>query len=342
MRPNRSDEPACRVGGRRGRLGAWGWLALTGAGLGTLPAPTHAPTALAKACCVSLLDPTGARALSLGDAVTARPAADALFANPSLLGPLVDDQFLVHNASTSIADLNTFTLLLATSVGSFALSYRLNDFGEIATTGETPGGPETGSSAFTEHSLIATYGTRIGAGFSAGVSYKLFQLRLDCRGFCGTEPFAATTHMLDLGAHWAAPPIPGLELGASLVNVGFPLQVINEAQASPPPARLRVGAAYEVLQHSQLDSIARLRVSVDAVQNVASPGLPTLNAGAELSLDETLFVRAGYGGGAGAAGGAGLGVGLRYDRFDLAVAKSFSSSPLETGDPFQVSFGIRF
>lgn len=315
---------------------------MAGAGLGTLPAPARAQTALAKECCVSLLRPTGARALSVGDAVTAKPTADALFANPSLLGPLIDDQFLVHNASTSIEDSNTFTLLLATSVGSFALSYRLNDFGDSETTSETPGGPATGSIALSEHTLVATYGTRIGAGFSAGVSYKLFQFRLDCRGFCGTEPFAATTHMLDLGAHWAAPLVPGLELGASLVNVGFPLQVINEAQASPPPVRLRVGAAYEALQHTTLDSIARLWVSVDAVQNVASPGLPTLNVGAELSLDETLFVRGGYGGGSGTAGGAGLGVGLRYDRFDLAVAKSFSSSPLETGDPFQVTFGIRF
>lgn len=309
-------------------------------GLG-MPGHAEAQTELSDECCVTLLRATGARALSLGDAIAARPSPDGLFVNPALLGPLTHDQLLVHSANTSLEQSNTFTLILATGVGVFALSYRLNDFGETETTGEVPGSP-TGSIALFEHTLVATYGTTIAAGLSAGVSYKLFQFRLDCRGFCGTEGFAATTHMLDLGAHFRPAALPSLQLGASLLHVGFPLQVVNEAQASPPPSRLRIGAAYEVLRHTHLDSIADLHVSLDVVERPTNPGSPDVNVGAELSLEETLFVRIGYGGGAGAAGGAGVGVGLRYDRFDLAVAKSFVSSALDDSDPFQVSFAIRF
>lgn len=310
------------------------------AGLLCVAGPAAAQTELANECCLILLRPTGARALSLGDAVSAIPAADALFANPALIGPLTDDQFLIHNANTSIEDSNAFTLLLATDVGSFALSYALHDYGETDNTDEN--GLVVGSSALSEHALLATYGTVLGGGLSAGLSYKLFHYRQDCRGFCGTEAFAATTHMLDAGARWAPPFLEGLQLGAAILNVGFPLQVINDAQASPPPARLRVGAAYEVLQHTHLDSIADFLVSVDIIENIHTPARPLFNIGAEFSIDRTLYVRAGYGSGAEAAGGPGVGIGLRYDRFDLAVAKSFTSSLLEPSDPFQITFAIRF
>lgn len=335
MRRNPSE--TSRRGRARSAAFACALLALAGRA-----GPARAQTEFSDECCVTLLRPTGARALSLGDAVIARTYADALFVNPALTGPLTDDAFLIHNASTTLEDSNTFTLLLATTVGSFALSYRLNDFGEIETRPDIPGAPPTGSVALLEHTLLATYGTKVAAGLSAGISYKLFQFRLECRGFCGTEPITATTHLIDVGAHLAVAAVPGLNLGASLTNLGLSLQVINEAQASPPPTRIRVGGAYEVLQHTEVDSIARLYVSAEVIERPTAPGSPTVNVGAELSLDETLFLRGGYGGSAGTAGGAGIGVGLRYDRFDLAVAKSFVSSALSEGDPFQVTFAIRF
>ena len=289
-------------------------------------------------CCVNLLKPIGARALSLGNAVVARVSPDGLFTNPALLGPISEDEFLIHNANTSFVDSNTFTLLISTEVGTFALSYRLNDLGE---TEVTEGPQALGTIALLEHIVIATYAARIAAGLSAGISYKLFQFRLDCNGFCGTEPFSATTHMIDAGAHLRPAALPGLELGASIINVGFSLQVFNEAQADPSPARVRFGAAYEVLQHMRQDSIAQLWVSLDVVNKTTSLGSPLVNVGLELILEETLFVRAGHGGGTGDIGGTGLGVGLRYDRFDLSVAKSFTSALFEN-DPFQITFGVRF
>lgn len=298
-------------------------------------------TELANECCLTLLRPTGARAVGLGGALGARPSADGVFVNPGLLGPLEADQFLIYNASTSLEDSNTFSLIFATGVGTFGLSYRHNDFGESDVTID-PDAPPTGTIAVLEHVLIATYATHLAGGLSAGLSYTLFQFRQDCRGACQDFAFTATTHLLDVGAHLEPPAVQGLRLGASLTSLGFPLQVVNEEQASPPPTRLRVAAAYEVLQHTRIDSIAEVWLSLDVVERVRSPGSPIVNMGAELALDQTLFVWAGYGGGTGTAGGAGIGVGLRYDRFDIGVAKSFVSSEFDESDPFQITFGVRF
>jgi hypothetical protein len=80
----------------------------------------------------------------------------------------------------------------------------------------------------------------------------------------------------------------------------------------------------------------------DVVDPARRPGEPLGNIGLELSFQETLFLRGGYGGSSGFAGGGAVGVGLRYNRFDVAVAKSFVSSPLDDSEPVQVTFGIRF
>ena len=37
-----------------------------------------------------------------------------------------------------------------------------------------------------------------------------------------------------------------------------------------------------------------------------------------------------------------FGLGLRYERFEIALARSFTSSILEGSEPVYVSFGIRF
>lgn len=292
-------------------------------------------------CCLSVLAPIGARALALGNAITARSSADGLFVNPALIADVEQDQFLVHTARTSLDRSTTFSLILQLSaIGAFGLSYRFNDLGELTAT--DPSGNPTGTILLTEHTVIATFATAVVEGLSAGASYKLFQFREDCSGFCGSETFAATTHMLDLGVQVRPPGLRHLILGASLMHPGFPLQVVNADQASPTPSRIRIGAAYEVLHHFHADSTASLWLMGDVVDPARRPGEPLGNVGLELSFQETLFLRGGYGGGSGFAGGGAVGVGLRYNRFDIAVAKSFVSSPLDDSEPVQVTFGIRF
>ena len=56
-----------------------------------------------------------------------------------------------------------------------------------------------------------------------------------------------------------------------------------------------------------------------------------------------LLVRAGYVRGNGEQlDGAAVGVGLRYDRFDLGVAKSLATNIADETEPVHVTFGLIF
>lgn len=313
------------------------WLALSGA---TSTAVAQSSTGTAE-CCPELLFRIGARALALGDAITARSDASSLFINPALIASVDSDQFLVHNSSSSLDKSNTFTILIRSQViGSLAASYRLVDYGEQPYTID-PNQPPIGNLRVLAHVLTATYATEVVAGLAAGVSYKLFQFRNDCSGNCQEVELTATTHSLDVGMQFVPRRLPSLNLGASLVHAGFPLQFRNAEQADPPPVRARVGVAYEVAHHFRGDSTVAWWISADLVTSPRN-GDVHVNAGAELSLDQTLFLYLGYGGGPGVTGGAAAGAGLRYDRFDIRIAKSFTASPLDESGPVQITFAIRF
>jgi hypothetical protein len=315
------------------------WLiALSGAA----PAGAAAQSGAGSAeCCPELLLRIGARALGLGGAITARSDASSVFINPALIANVDSDQFLVHNSSSSLDDSNTFTILIRSQViGSLAASYRLVDYGEQPITTD-PNQPPSGNVRVLAHVLTATYATEVAAGWAAGVSYKLFQFRNDCSGNCQEVELTATTHSLDAGVQFVPRPLPELNLGASLIHAGFPLQFRNAEQADPPPVRARVGAAYEVAHHIRSDTTVAWWLSADLVTSPRN-GDVHVNVGSELSLDQTLFLYLGYGGGPGVTGGAGAGAGLRYDRFDIRIAKSFNTSPLDESGPVQITFAIRF
>ena len=328
---------------RAGGLGPWVagcLLAVAPAAFGER-ASGQGSAVSATECCIELLNALSARSLGLGDAVTARSAPGSLFANPAAVAELGRDQFVLHSANTVVEKSTTLSLLIHSEVaGTFGLSYRLIDYGDQEATDEN--GNPTGRLATFVQLLTASYATRVLAGLDAGVNYKLYQFREDCSGFCNSQETSATTHGIDLGVQYRSARMPDLELGAALVNLGFPLQVINEAQASPMPVRVRVGAGYEVAHHFREDRRIEAWLHGDLVASPRDPGASLMNIGGELAVEQTIFVWAGYAGGSGFTGGAGVGVGLRYDRFEAGIAKRFVSSPIDESEPTQVSFGIRF
>lgn len=311
------------------------------------PHPVQGQTGTEKAvsaseCCVDLLLPLGARAVALRDAISARSAPDGLFINPGALGRIVQDEFLVYSANNSVFKSNTFSLLLHSAVaGTFGLSFRLIDLGEQDALG--PGDVPIGTLSTVYQLLVASYGTELSGSLSLGINYKLYQFRSDCRGFCSDQSsFSATTHGIDAGIQLHPRLLPALQAGVSLTNIGFPLQVVNEAQADPMPTRLHAGVAYELMQHFQPADSTALWLSVDITQSFRSTERPVISVGAELALEEALFLWAGYGGGTGEASGPSVGVGVHYDRFDVAVAKAFTSATFSESDAFQITFGVRF
>ncbi|HSH46608.1 MAG TPA: hypothetical protein VK966_12260, partial [Longimicrobiales bacterium] len=107
--------------------------------------------------------------------------------------------------------------------------------------------------------------------------------------------------------------------------------------------RVHLGAAYDVLSLvREVEGIA-VKMLLDVHDSLRDAGSPVASVGLEVDVHEIVFARAGYAPGEGLGTGAAVGVELRYDRFDIAVARSFVNSALEADtEPFQVSFGVNF
>jgi hypothetical protein len=291
-------------------------------------------------CCQQLLVPVGARASALAGALTARGGPDVVFINPAALAALTRDELRIHTEKTEVE--STTALGLAFRIrgaGVLGLAYRLSEYGDSEATDEV--GQVTGRLRPLEHFLLASFATSMGPGIAAGVSYKTYQLRNQCEGFCGGFDFAATTHAVDFGVQYHPALWPTLQLGASILHLGLPLQVLNAEQADPTPARLRVGGAYELMHHFSADTTTALWLSADLTGSWREGVQRQAAAGLELVLDHTIFVRGGYATGTGRESGAGIGVGLRYDRFDVGIARRFGVG-LGVQDPFQITFSLAF
>ncbi len=342
MRPGLCNQPQQSghgLGGRRAQA-----LLLVGAALVLFNAGATAQGRVsANECCIPLLIPLGARAVSLGQALTARTSIDGLFFNPASLANSPGGQFVAHHETTFEGQNNAFTVLVdAGLAGTFALTYVLIDSGEGEQTDGS--GQVIGTFNIRNQQLVASYATGVTNVLRAGVSYKLFNAGIFCSGTC-SDATSGTTHLLDLGIQVRPPMLRSLELGASILHFGFALQQKNAEQADPTPGRIRLGAAYELGHHFRSDSSVTVWISADMVNRLRSPTTPVGSIGIEVAFDQIIFLRAGFGGSGDALanGAAGVGVGIRYQRFTIGVSKAFSLSDFDAGgDRFQVSFGIRF
>lgn len=291
-------------------------------------------------CCSDMLYPVGARAVSMGQAAAARPGTEAMFINPAGLTDVHATQLVAHRSTVADGSMNTFSLLVRSRVGAvFGLTYTAFDYGEIAQTAE---GPQTGRIVLFNQVLVASFATTLAQRWSAGVNYRLYHLGVTCEPACEEET-SGTTSMLDAGVRYSPEWLNTLILGASLMHAGFPLQVNNAEQADFTPARLRIGAAYNASRIVTRDSSVAVWLHADVVQRVRDTGAVAVNFGAEVSLDNVIFFRAGHASTAEGitSGGNGAGIGVKYQRFDVSVAKSVGSSGL-FADPVYVSFGISF
>ena len=294
-------------------------------------------------CCIDMLFPVGARSVALGDAVTARPGQDAIFVNPAALSAFTRHQLSAHRSTRADASRTTLGgLFVMKDIGAFGVSYHLLDFGEQEATDREG---NSGTFGVIYQQLIASFATNVGVGWSAGINYRLYDYRPSCTGFaCTDEDDSGTTHMVDAGVTYQPPFWRSFRLGVAAMHAGFPLQIKNAAQADPTPARVRAGIAYEAGHHFTRDSALAVWLHVDAVSRLRDPGSPAINFGVEVDLDGTIFFRAGHAsaGDGLTAGGTGIGLGLRYQRFDVSVAKTVSASPLFEGEPIHVSFAVTF
>lgn len=293
----------------------------------------------------TILLPMGARGASMGRAVSAFGGSESAFWNPAGLARIQEGRFVVLRGSPLAGEATAFSLLLAKQpLGVLGFSYQLLDLGDQDLTDKDNN--ILGTVSFRDHLGIISFATQIVPWLDAGVNFKVFNTRATCRGQCTSAGVSGTTYLLDLG--FQAEPFHGipLRLAAMVAHAGPDLQIINVEQADPVPTRLRVAGAYEILRHFTDLSSVKLWVSAEVEDRVQALGSPVLYLGSEFAAGEgdQVFVRAGYGQGqTGQPAGASVGLGLKYQQFEIGIAKSLSSTSLtDESEPFHVTFGVLF
>ncbi len=293
-----------------------------------------------------LLLPVGAKGVAMGRAMTTMQGPESSFWNPAGLASLEKNQLILFRGDHAVGTGTTLSALaVRPGLGAMGVSYLLLDIGDQQLTDET--GNVLGTVSVRNHLGVVSGAARFLDRLDVGMNFKVVRFQLSCRGQCQDAGTTATTYAVDAGLQLAPAPGFPFRFGAMVAHVGPKLQVFNREQADPLPARVRLGLAYDVL-HAVVDKPGltgwvALEVE-DRLRNIGSS--PSVYLGTEFGAGATdaLFLRAGFViSDLEQEDGARVGLGLRYERFELSIAKSLAVSTL-TGEtePVHVSFAIVF
>jgi hypothetical protein len=286
-----------------------------------------------------LLLPIGARAVGAGQAIVAdQPGSEAVWWNPAAIARTDRAEAAIHHSATIVATGDAVTIVLPSSLlGVLAIGANILNYGRQEIT-DTIG--TTGFLLPRNVVYAASYATPVGRRMSAGITYKIVQLRLDCSGGCsGIPTVSASSSALDAGVQADLTGIVPVHLGAAIRNVGPRLQVNDKAQADPLPTRIQVGATYDI-PHAAKDVTLRLATDVLGDVHLESP---SLRIGATATYRGKAYLRGGYlmdrgdGDGDGPAIGFGLSTGSLVA--DIArVMRGFSAE----ADKAPTYFSLRY
>ncbi len=292
-----------------------------------------------------LLLPVGAQAVSMGRAMTALQSPEAAFWNPAGLAGIQESQAVLLRGDHAVGTATALSLLAARpGVGTLGVSYLLLDIGDLDLTDAD--GNVLGKISVRNHLGVVSAAARLLGRLDGGVNFKVVQFRMSCRGICSDAGTTATTYAVDAGLQLEPSDELPMRFGAMVAHMGPRMQVLNAEQADPLPARVRMGAAYDLLHRVVSRDDVEGWLSVEVQDRLRDPGSLSVYLGSELAAGapDALYLRAGYViGDVGQEEGARVGLGLRFERFDLAIAKSLAVSTV-TGEtePVHVSFSIVF
>jgi hypothetical protein len=282
--------------------------------------------------------------------MTAMGGPESAFWNPAGLAQVEGGRFLVYRGDHPVAGTATaVSLLLTRRLAAVGGSYQLIDIGSQDVTDIE--GNVIGTLTGRNHLAILSVASSFRGLLALGANVKLVRFQFTCRGQCNDAGVSASSIAVDAGLQVTNPGGIPLTVGALLAHAGSDFG--TEEQADPLPTRMRAAAAYEVLGHFMTTDELSLTLTAEVEDRWRDPGSPATYLGAEFTagrLDPTagrrdaLHVRAGYVFGAEQQlDGASVGVGLQYQRFDMALAKSLASSPFPgESEPIHISFGFIF
>lgn len=281
-----------------------------------------------------LLVPFGARAVGLGDAVSADTTlgAEGVWWNAASLARMASKEIAFHHSQTFLANSEMLTVIVPSRViGTIGLAGYFVDYGDVQATDDF--GSPTGVISNRTYLLSASYATPVGRRASLGLTYKFFLLRFnDCSGSCGlTSVGSGSSSAVDIGAQYVVPTTIPLAVGLSVRNLGPRLQVKDQPQADPLPRVLQGGVSARVPIEALTRSEAAIDVNADFAQSQALGGA-ILGVGASLSYRSEYFLRAGFKHLRGDGGGPSLGLGFQRGAFGFDFSRRFDRLSSQLGE----------
>jgi hypothetical protein len=311
-------------------------------------APLPAQETPLNAGALFLVFPVGAQAVGMGQTATAAAGrGEAAFWNPAGLATLSEDEFALHSATLVAGRSHVLGAYFPSrGIGVIGGAVYLVDYGDLDRTDNN--GNTIARIAPRNFEFLASYATNLTGSFVFGVSYKLVQFRVDCSGDCRDFPVGTgATHALDFGGQFSVGPGGPLRLGVALRNVGFRLQVQNQAQADALPTRLAVGALYELRLRPgtgrALDQAFDLKLAADVDSPWGQVGQSETRVGLDIGYQRLVRVRAGYAFVQDGLSGPSLGLGVESGSLGVDLARAFlTGSELQVESPTFFSFRVTF
>ena len=234
----------------------------------------------------------GARPLGLGEAFVAL-ADDGSAANYNAAGlGFIDETYL--NATLA----QRFRGLINYQYFSGVLP-----LGGAGTLGASVGILSEDSEIYTERTLQFSYGKAFSEKFALGVNLKSFGINFDVsegfvRDLFAENGASSSAFSADLGV--IVKPSAGLSIGLSAENLApADVSVFDSTDADNVPAGLRIGLAYKlagIAESTQQESLRKvLRSGLGLVDVGIRNGESHVRAGAEVWINRSVAVRAGYG-----------------------------------------------
>ena len=292
-----------------------------------------------------LLLPVGAEGVSLGRAMTTVRSSESAFWNPAGLSRLAQTELVVMRGDPLAGKSTAVSWLISRQpLGVLGLSYHLLDSGEQALVDDQQN--VRGMISIRSHVGVVSVATPLAAWLDVGLNMKIVRFNFNCRGQCDNAGVQASGWAGDVG--FQSQPLANLPLrfGAMLAHFGPKFQVVNADQADPLPTRIRLSAAYDVLRHFSppVNLALWVRVEVEDRWRGAGESL-SFYVSTELVAGSTnvIFLRASNASDEiKESDERAFGIGLRFERFELALARSYTPSIVAESEPVYVSFGIRF
>ncbi len=279
----------------------------------------------------------------MGRAMTAISSDEAAFWNPAALASALGRRATVYRGSLLTGEATAASVVVPwEGVGAFAVSYLLLDAGSQELRNDL--GEALGSISVWNQAVVGSFAASLPGGIDAGINLKLVQFRVSCRGRCRELGTTSSAYAADIGIQAQPLKSAPLRLGAMIAHAGTAFEISNEDRSDPLPTRIRIAAAYPLLQRDGEDFPYALWLSLEGEDRLRNLGNASLFSGLLVTAAGSFSARAGYiYGGLDQTDGASAGVGFSFDRFSLHLAKSLARSVV-TGEtePVHVSFSVGF